>query len=985
VAGAIHPLDAMLRPLSFLLIAPQVAFLAAPGWAATQELSASQIEADLEFARGLAAQWGFVDIAEGVLDGLKGKNLTDLQKDRSALVRADLYAQSGRLNRDSAERRKLYDRALDEYKAFLSGRSNSSLREEAEGALVSTAYTYSQYLDQDLEEAVGEEATALRERQVQVLTETVSQTGETVNALEALGSERTTRQTQQMWRLMLQRGQMLAMIAKSLPDGESYYQLAMDALEDLAASAGDGTPGAFYAFDTMGQIYTDQAKWSDAALFYDSVLESTIPFDPAAWEAMKTEFELAPADIALYFSFVQLSVDGSIRAHAEMGDEATAIQRSLYFINTWKKEGVSLDRNGQEALLVAARTLLNSNGFIGGDVVKGQAQWFATEEEMKAAVRSRRDQTDTTNFAITLATEVNETTDFGYLRTRAQKLLAEIAETPGIVVWPQLQMEGLMGEYRSGNYDAAIEKARRLATELLAGDESTRLELMPTLYNVLGNIYNRQERPLEAAMAFREGVAKYAGGDLEKDSASARAYNKLISSLVDPTDANSPLTALVRESETLVTQHSEDGDSVLYSAGEKLERRKEYEQAITKYKEVGLDNDYGELALVKIGYCQVYLKKYDEAITTFEHFLNDIVPDPQYDTESPRRKANRLQSLAIVEFYLPLCYFDKGEFQKAIDILDGYQDRHRTQTSLCNSALSLLMRSHLALGQTKEARSALEVLEALSPDSGVTSKASTTFYIELKGLLEKEKDPAKRTAILREMAERLEVSNASGEPSYPNLWNEADHWLDLGENDKALEAMHKLYAAFKDTTDPDLVDKIQQFVIPRYAELLMSKREVVAASNILTPLIEADIAADGKLKISRNATIVWVKTLTGWLEGGQDGKPIIEVPGTGGTEELFNYASDRLDLFARQRQSYSCEWFELKFLLAYTYYKWGAINSIKGDSVKTQLNAIAVQLGKPNWDDVDDVCDKETDKDLIRRTGGHALRNYYRWLEERAK
>jgi len=174
-------------------------------------------------------------------------------------------------------------------------------------------------------------------------------------------------------------------------------------------------------------------------------------------------------------------------------------------------------------------------------------------------------------------------------------------------------------------------------------------------------------------------------------------------------------------------------------------------------------------------------------------------------------------------------------------------------------------------------------------------------------------------------------------------------------------------------------------VIPRYAELLMSKREVVAASNILTPLIEADIAADGKLKISRNATIVWVKTLTGWLEGGQDGKPIIEVPGTGGTEELFNYASDRLDLFARQRQSYSCEWFELKFLLAYTYYKWGAINSIKGDSVKTQLNAIAVQLGKPNWDDVDDVCDKETDKDLIRRTGGHALRNYYRWLEERAK
>ncbi len=971
-------MQSLVTPIASLLVA-------SAAWGLPQDLTDAQIEADLDFAKGLAGQWGFVDIAESVLESLEGTNLSRRQQDQASVVRAQLYSESGRLERDPAKRRELYDRAIEEYRAFLDGRSDSDFTEDAQSGLVSAAFTYAQYLNQDLEEAVGEEAQTLREKQTNVLNDTVSLTGEAVESLKEIKEdERTAKQTSQLFGLLLQRGKMLAMIAKNSEDGEYYYDLAQDTLAELSAIAGDGTPGAFFAFDAMGEIFEDQGAWEDAAGFYDSVLESCVPFSMDEWKALKEEFELGQAAVELRFTFVQISVDGAIRAYRAFGLDDEAIARAMYFFNLWKMEGISLSQAGQEALLVAARALLDSNGFVGGDATEGNAQWFATEQEMKDAVRSRRDQTDTTTLAIELATEINDSSAFGYLRTRAQKLLAEIAETPGIEVSPELQMQAVLGEYRSDNLDAAIDKAHRLAGQLLSSDnKEDRVALMPQLYNTLGNIYRKQDRNLEAAMAFREGAKEYAGTDPEVDSRSARAFNSLIARMVPPGDSSNPLAPLVRESEQLV-QALDDSSAggILYNAGMKLMRQDEFDLAIKKFQQVPIEDNYGEVALTQIGVAYTKLRQADDAIQAFERYLTEIVTDPQYDTESQVRQNLRKEALAIAEFYAALNHSLKKEHSKAIPYLEGYETRHDTQEALQRSAISLLMRSFLELGDTQKARAALERLEGFAPDHPVTSRAAASFYLQLKEMYDKAQDEGEKQRLLTEMAERLELANRTS-ADYGTLWNEGDHWLELGNETKALVALRRLYANFKDSEDAETAEKVTKFVIPRLAELLVNAKEVVEASEMLTPLIRAEIASEGAEKVNRNTTLLWIKTLTGWLEGGANGSAIVQVPGTSGDSELFEHATTKLESYLRTPRNFSCAWFDLKFMENYTYYMWGDVDSSKGDSVGERLADILAQMN--GWEDIDQQCEKSDDEELKARTTDKVLSGHFRWLAGRTQ
>ncbi|MEZ5974869.1 MAG: hypothetical protein R3E96_08490 [Planctomycetota bacterium] len=980
----------MARPLPSLLLACAAGILPSLALALPQGVSAAQIEADLDFARGLASQWGFTDLAESVLTGLEGQSLSQRQQDQLALVRGELYSQSARLERDNAKRNELYDRAIQEYKMFLSSRGQSTLREDAEASLVRTAYTYSRYLEQDLEDAVGDEAGAIKERMTAILTDAVSLTGAAIEGLKALGPTteegegRTQRQTHQMFGLMLQRGEMLFQIAKHSTDPEYFYDAAMEALQELALEAGDGTPGAFYAFNTMGEIYLYRGEFEDAAIFFDAVLETTIPFDMAAWDKAKEELELAPPDVTLYFGFVEIAVDGSIQSYAGAGDDATAIARCMYFINVWKREGQTLTQNGQEAVLVAARTLLESNGFIGGDVNKGEAAWFASEEEMRSAVRSRRDQTDTTSFATALATEVNDTTAFPYLRVRAQKLLAEIAEMPGIQVSPELQMQALQGEYKSDNLDAAVDKAHTLIAMLQGAEDTTRLEYLPKLYNILGNIYYKQGRTLEAAMAFREGVAKYSGGDLAMDSSSAKAFNNLAGRL---SEGNPALKSLVSEAEALVLKHSEgdSGDAIVYKRGEKLMREGKYEEAIQVFSQISLDSDYGELALVQAGVCHVRNEDLAAGKAIFERFRGEILKNPQYDRESTVGKTNRVNAEAIAEFYLGYCLQNEGDCDGAVALLTGYHTRHSSQTSLARAALKLVMDCQLDKGDVKAARATLETLEAYAPGHKVTSGAATKFYGTLQKKLDATKDPEARLAVLREMAERLQSANAGTDPAYGNLFREADHWYDLGEKENAERTLRRIISLY-DGKGTDDQQKIDDFVKPRLAELLLAKKDVVGVSELLTPLILREIAAstDDKeapkeLRVSKSATITWAASLTGWLEGGMPGKPVIEVPGTGGDAALFDHATKKLAVFVAQTNpTYGCEWYAVKFQQIYAFYQWGKIDSSKSSVVGDLVRGLkTLQISGSDWEDVGLACEGSE----LESAG--AVRSYYRWIEGR--
>ena len=371
---------------------------------------------------------------------------------------------------------------------------------------------------------------------------------------------------------------------------------------------------------------------------------------------------------------------------------------------------------------------------------------------------------------------------------------------------------------------------------------------------------------------------------------------------------------------------------------------------------------------------------------TFENYLNNVVaPDPQYDTESSTRNANNKQALAIADFYLGMCYSNAGQHGKVIEQLGDYYSDHAGQDSLVRASLSLVMTSHLETDNVAEARKALETLEEMFPDHGVTRRASVTFYKKLDVMRGLAESPEAKSNLLREMAERLEVSNGSGKADYAGLWKEGNHWRELGEADKAIKAYQRLYDNFSGGEDEETANKVSKFVVPKLAEMLLAKKEINKASELLTPLIQAEIANPDGPSVSREATTIWAKTLTGWLEGGSDGKPVIEVPGTGGDTALFEHAATKLAIYSAQRDSFSCEWFERKFAVAYTYHKWGQVDSTRSGSAIKQLVAIQTQLNNSNWDDVEEECLKEENAEIKARTTGGSLRSHYRWLESRAK
>ena len=98
--------------------------------AAIAQKSEAEIQAEIEFARGLAADWGFVDLAEEVIDAVRSEGVTGRMNERLGLVTCEVYAIGARNERDPGRRNELFDKALSAYTSFITEpwRTNSSSR-----------------------------------------------------------------------------------------------------------------------------------------------------------------------------------------------------------------------------------------------------------------------------------------------------------------------------------------------------------------------------------------------------------------------------------------------------------------------------------------------------------------------------------------------------------------------------------------------------------------------------------------------------------------------------------------------------------------------------------------------------------------------------------------------------------------------------------------------------------------------------------------
>ncbi len=965
--------------------------------AAAPQKSAANVEADLAFARGLASKWSFVDLAEEVLREVSSGRLDSDEAATLALLRCEIYSVGARNERDPAKRNQLFDEAIACLDSYITSNSGAPTAFEAKEAFVQASQIYARSLQIALEDAVGEEAPALRKKRYDVLKQAKDRCDELIEALSLSSSGEggpSEADIARRYELMLSKGQIASEMSTADGDEPGSRVLAIDTLEALIFEANEGTPFALRASAALGEVYYAGKDYETAAAFYDSVADNIIPFSPQQREELLEWSKMEAPLKQRRFLFVELGMGGILRSYLALDDTATAIQRALYFWNLYRKESFQLSQFGYESLLEIARVMLASEGTLGGDLAAGQAEWFATAEEATAKFRQARLRTSTTAFARQVAGDIAQNAPSNALKTAAGKLLNEIARRPGQTISLDEMFNGAMAKFREKDFAGTREAVNAMLVRMDALEAAERVEYGARVYFLLGEALRYDGRNLEAAYAYREGAVNWR--DEEYDEKNAKYFQALVAPLARAAGDDPDMRMLLDEAENVVANKGPalQGDAVFFNRGKRAQDAEKWTDAITEYEKVGENAVDYEVAYVNIGVCMFRAGQVADALKRFDAYLDQVRVDPKRATESPAALAKRKGASATAEFYRGFILhavaskrFDSSQdaagFRKVLENYDGFDVRYEDQPSLCAIALKLVVDSHAKLSQADEAQATLDKMVARFPDDKQTAAAAVTLFKTLTTRLEQRTaanaPEAEVRGIKTSMARAIGVSNRiSASPDYPNLKQEGDLWFELGDWARAKDALSRVVAKFSD--DDKRRSQVEKIVIPRLGQAMIELRELNDAKDLLGPVATSSSATKAALQ-------TYARAVTGWLEGGTAG--ITVVPGAGGTPEEFAFIAEKLTAIAGVGDKWtSCEWYEDKFAEMYTYYVWGQIDERRKDSAKNMIEGVHTFLeNDTTFNVVEQYCaeDGDTPAELRQRLGGGVLRARYQWLWSRTR
>src|SRR5688572_148604 len=324
------------------------------------QTSDAQARDEIAFARGLAAEWGFVDLAQEVIADLEQAGVSKKVAEEVALAKCAVYYEGAKADR--ARRGELLEQALTAYRDFVASHSYSELLPQAELELIGVTSYYSRYISSELGDAVGEEAEALRAKLAAVLDVAVEKTGELIGGLQAVPeADRSEAERRSLYELLFNRGEMMLELAKSQEDGTYSFEASFRAFETLFDEAGEGSPWGLRALIGIGDNLMAQGDPGEASSYYEFVVETAIPRDLAAWERAKDEQEMSLEEIEQRFLFVQMASGGLVESLSAAGKTEAAAAWGLHYYDVWKREGLELVQPmGHLSLLSVARTLVDA-------------------------------------------------------------------------------------------------------------------------------------------------------------------------------------------------------------------------------------------------------------------------------------------------------------------------------------------------------------------------------------------------------------------------------------------------------------------------------------------------------------------------------------------------------------------------------------------------------------------------------------------------
>ncbi|MDF1800840.1 MAG: hypothetical protein P1V81_16825 [Planctomycetota bacterium] len=925
-------------PKAFLAIVALAA--SAPVTFAQSDL---QVEADIEFAQGLARRWQFVDLAEGVLEELSKGSLDGAQSERLGLVRCEIYATAAKRERNAEERDRLFGAALTAYQDFIADNEFSDLKPAAESAYVQLSNTFAGVLELALADQVGEEAEATRTRIRETLEEPLSRTGALIASLKSI-DEPTALQERELYALMLDRGKMLSTLGRASEDGTFYLGQAETTLDELALTAGERSAWGLQANIELARVLGATGDWAYSMDLLEFVLDTVMPRDKAILEPYFAD--LSPADLELHWYYAEMATPPLLEACVSANKPEAAISWALHYFNIYKKYGFSLSKpRGHMALLASASVLMDAGGYVGGRTNDGELQWYATKEDLDAAESSRRNKRTAVDLALSMAQTTNEENRGNVLQTRAQKLISEIIERPGIAIGPEILFEAAQGHYREKDYPAAIEGMKRVLAALEDEDEAARIEFGPKVLNHIGLALGNQKRYLESAMVFREAVTVWKG-DPQFDSKNANGMLSAVKALQAGSTADPQIEQLFQDAQRFVveTAGAQGAGEVVFNQAMREYEDGEYDIAFEKFGEVDTGADSYEKALVYKGACRYKQQRYDEATELFNAYLVDYLGDPTNVTDLESRLARRQEASALATFYLGNITYKQKDYAGTISHLGTFHEDFPGQSQMAPNAIYMALISSLNTGEIANAERLHGVMVEDFADNRFTGIAAKRLYSAIAPTGKDEPS----APVLRKMAELMAIANSlSSSPAYSDLRRESGHWIDLGEWETAEATLRKTSKAFANSTDPDERKGWHRNVQPDLALVLLEQGKLPEALDVVRPLIPPVKTPEGEPDPEFRPTAATVDTFckaaVGWVEG-EKVRDMVEVLGVGTPEDVA-LAADWRNNLANSKNKFTLEWYELKFETIFTWRRMGQDDTAKLESAKSQISTMKQDVG----------------------------------------
>lgn len=922
-----------LRTLRLTAVALAVLATVQPA-AAQGKTSDAVVREEIEFARGLAERWGFVDMAQKVIAGAEAAGVSERMADELALLKCELFFSAAKSN--STRRDELLAQALTAYREFAERRPYSELLPVAEAQLVSVAGFYAKSLSIKLDTAAGEEAETTRAELQSVLEDAIAQSNKLISGLRAIPrDDRSEADNGRLYELLLNLGDMYLELGKAQDEPTFSFNQSFGAYEDLIDEAGETSPPALRAFVGLGDNLIAQGEPEQAASYYEYVVNLAMPreVDADAWEAWKEAREgMSPDELDKRFLFLQLATDGWVRALASMGNYADAVAAGLHFHNTWKREGLSLQQPlGYLALLSVSRAMLDSGGWVGGNWSAGEGKYFDTPEALSAAFSNRRDQKSALEVALAIAQTVNNDNKGNTLQLRAQKVISEIISRPGVNVDPEILFEAAQGDYLARDYGAAAESFKRVLAVLERAEASKRTEIGPKLLWHLGRSYQLQGRIMEAAVTYQSALERFSG-DPDFDARNSTGFYSAMQELQRSARGDATIQQMFQRAEELVARYQESaaGD-IAFRNAEKARAEEDFVKALELYRQVPVDAQGYEKALVFIGVCLERQGDLAGAEKAFDQYLNVFLKDPKNQTTDSRKLAARRDAQASARFYWgrvasKQAEAGNGKWERVIELFEGYEDEFPEQANFAPAAMLTVLDAYEATGQRPKVRVTYEKMARLFPASPRTGAAAAKYYGVLKRDHDAEKDPAKKQALLREMADNMEVLNrTSPQASYTNLRTEGGHWMDLGEWQKAEAIYETVLSKFGAGAE---ADDVQKFVAPKLGEAYLMLRKPAKVVEVLAAQVDAK-------KATRNAAQTYARALAGWAHYTPEGAVAVE---TGqGTAEDLQKATEILQQLELSADKWTEDFYSYKFDKLYAYWLWSKLDSKKLEFLKAEL------------------------------------------------